>query len=809
MKQMYIFLFIQAMFLFLIPDSAISQEARTGTTKKHVASSLKSPFSVDQSYTVEQLIQNVFVGDCFEVFNISAIGSLQGIGHFSGGEGSIGFSEGVILSTGAVMDATGPNFLGSTTTDFDKPGDSDLNKIATGTVKDATGIEFDFIVPPTVETIAFQYVFASEEYNEYVCSAYNDVFGFFISGPGYAGPFSNGGENIALVPGTNMAVSINTINNGSPGANGSPAYCESLDYSNLFVSNILGTAIEYDGFTTVLTAVADVIPCQTYHIRLLIGDVKDGNYDSAVFLKANGFTAGGTATVAAQFPYFVSANNAYECCSDGAFRFERNSGTDVNQPLVVPFTIGGTATNGVDYDFLPNSVTIPPGQMYYDLPISVVCDGISEGPESIVLTLEFPCLCENQSLTLTLNDGAGLEASLDDLSLCKGADSTLIPTVTGGVPGLNYLWSNNTTDLELPVTAQEGFFVFTVTDACGNTAADTAFIHVLPEPQVTILTTDVDCPGAANGMAEALTSNEVAVLQYQWSNGAQGKTLQNLPGGSYSVTVTNANGCKGEAIASIAEPPPLELAINTTDITCFGDADGRIQISAIEGGTPPYELSMNNAALSPAGVNDLAAGSYLITLLDGHDCLVQKAAIINEPPPIQLDLGADLHIELGEWVQIQPMLNVPPASLVRYIWEPAICENCLDTILTPLENMHLKLTVTDTLGCTASSTQSILVKKSRKVYVPNAFSPNNDGINDLLTVFSDASVQKISLFEIFNRWGGKVFSTSNFLPNNPAYGWDGKQERTSFDENIFTWKLVVQYIDGKTELLTGDVLLVK
>lgn len=809
MKQMYVLLFAQALFLFSIPVTATGQPARMGASKKSAGAPVKSAFSVDQNYTVQQLIQDIFVGDCFEVFNIKAIGSLQGVGHFTGGDPSIGFNEGVILSTGSVMDAVGPNFLGSTTTEFGTAGDPDLNQVATGFVQDAVGIEFDFIVPPTIETIAFQYVFASEEYNEYVCSAYNDVFGFFISGPGYAGPFSNGGQNIALVPGTNMAVSINTINNGSMGSNGSSTYCESLAYSNLFVNNLFGTELEYDGYTTVLTAVAQVVPCQTYHIRLLIGDVQDGNYDSAVFLKANGFTAGGTATVAAQFPYAASGNNAYECCSDGFFRFERNSGTDINQPLTVPFTISGTATNGEDYSPLPASVIIPAGQTHLDLPIKVVCDGIPEGPETIVLTLEFPCLCENQSLTLTLNDAAELEASLGDLTLCEGVDSTLIPTVTGGVPTLSYLWSNNATTSTLPFTAQETFYVFTVTDACGNTARDTAFISLSPGPDVAILTTDVDCPGAANGMAEAVVPNGKAPLLYEWSTGSQVKTLQNLFGGNYSVTVTDANGCKGEAVAAILEPLPIEMAIRTKDVTCFGEVNGRIQIDTVQGGTPPYELSLNGTPMPPAGVNDLAAGSYLITLLDSHDCLVQETATIGEPPAIQLDLGDDLYIELGEPIHLQPVLNVPPSRLGSLTWEPAICENCLDTLIMPLESMNLSLTVTDTQGCSATDSRVILVKKNRKVYVPNAFSPNNDGINDFLMVYAGANVREISLFEIFNRWGGRVFTATAFPPNNPTFGWDGKRHGAPLNDDVFTWKLVVNYIDGKSELFTGDVMVVK
>ena len=809
MKQVYVMLFVQVMLFFSNTPLSLGQESRTGVAKKIDPGAEKSALSVDQNYSVTQLVQDIFVGDCFEVSNIKAIGSSQGIGHFTGGSGIVGFNEGVVLSTGSVMDAPGPNFSGSTTSDLSSGGDPDLNQIATGFVQDAAGIEFDFVVPPTITTIAFEYVFASEEYNEYVCSSYNDVFGFFISGPGYTGPFTGGGQNIALVPGTNMAVSINTINNGNVGSSGSMPNCESLAYSDLFINNLLGQGLEYDGFTSVLYAVANVVPCETYHIRLVVGDVQDGSYDSAVFLKANGFSAGGTATVEAKLPY-TSSGNGYECCSDGYFRFERNSGTALNVDLSVPFSIGGSAVNGVDYEQIPNAITIPAGEAFVDLPINIFCDGLQEGQENIVLQLEFPCLCENQSITLNIKDAVLPEVNIGDVALCEGMDSILIPSVTGGVPDIAYLWSNNTTASTLPFTAEDTWFVLTVTDACGNSDRDTAYISLSTGPELEIVKTDVDCPGAANGIAEAVISGGTTPLNYTWNTGAAEKILQNLSQGNYAVTVTDFQGCKDTASVFIHEPPPLGLTLTTRDATCFGDENGRILIDSVWGGTPPYELSLNGTSLPPGtALTDLAAGTYLVDLIDGHDCLIQDEATIYEPAAIVLDLGEDLYVDLGETVDIRPVLNLQDNMLESILWTPAICEACLDTVIMPLENMHLSLTVIDTQGCTASDNRQIVVKKNRNVYVPNVFSPNNDGVNDFFMIFAGANVQEIKSFEIFDRWGGKVFSAARFQPNDPAHGWDGKHKGHFLNDNVFTWKLVVDYVDGKFELLTGDVTVMK
>ena len=145
----------------------------------------------DPNYSAQQLIEDVFIGGgCFEISNVAPIGNTQGIGYFSNGGSSVNIDEGVILATGVIANAHGPNTVtNSITTNFgDSSGDQDLNILSGGNVFDAVGIEFDFT--PTVDMIEFNYVFASDEYCDYVNTQFNDVFGFFISGPGINGGFS-------------------------------------------------------------------------------------------------------------------------------------------------------------------------------------------------------------------------------------------------------------------------------------------------------------------------------------------------------------------------------------------------------------------------------------------------------------------------------------------------------------------------------------------------------------------------------------------------------------------------------------------
>jgi len=192
-------------------------------------------------------------------------------GTFANGTASVGFGSGVVLTTGSVSSISGTNTSDSISTNLPVPGDTDLNGLIPGTTNDASILEIIFT--PVSDTISFQFMFASEEYNEYVNSAYNDVFGFFLNG-----------VNIALIPGTSTAIAINNINNVLNSAH----YLDN-DPSDTAASHPL----EYDGlvgYTIPLYATGAVTPGVQNTIKLAIADAGDSSLDSAVFLKGGSFT---------------------------------------------------------------------------------------------------------------------------------------------------------------------------------------------------------------------------------------------------------------------------------------------------------------------------------------------------------------------------------------------------------------------------------------------------------------------------------------------------------------------------------------
>ncbi|HLN52931.1 MAG TPA: choice-of-anchor L domain-containing protein [Lentimicrobium sp.] len=203
--------------------------------------------------------------------NVESSGHSKALGSFWGGMGSgLGIETGIVLSSGDIMIAEGPNNSSNAGYDFNNPGDSQLNALTGGNnTHDASALQFDLI--PEGNVLAFNYVFGSEEYPEFAGSPYNDVFAFFISGPRPEGGYYDN-QNIALIPGTDTFVSINTINQ--------------FINQEYYISNIGSQYLQYDGSTVVMPIMVYVIPNQQYHLKIALADCMDGLYDSGVFLQS-------------------------------------------------------------------------------------------------------------------------------------------------------------------------------------------------------------------------------------------------------------------------------------------------------------------------------------------------------------------------------------------------------------------------------------------------------------------------------------------------------------------------------------------
>lgn len=411
------------------------------------------------------LVQNVLIGGCLTVSNITYTGSPSAIGYFSNAS-PMGVSEGIILSTGAVSSAPGPNGNGSQTTSFFTAGDATLNALPGGVTQDAAVLQFSFL--PLSNTVSFNFIFASEEYPEFVGTAFNDVFGFFISGPGIVGQ-----QNIALVPGTATPITINTIN--------------ATTNSSYYTANT-GSVTQFDGYTKVLTATASgLTPCQTYTIKLAIGDVGDTAYDSAVFLEANSFNAGQSVAVQGIVPTSTTAA-AYEGCQNGYFIFTRPADGDLSLPLSIPISVTGSATPNIDYAALPATAIIPAGDTSVILNINAYSDAIAEGSEDIIVSIQqLLCNCTSPPPdTISIYDSPEpFEAfSSADPIICPG-DDVLIGVIAAGSQFIpyTYQWNNGGIGPGITVApAATTTYTITVTDGCGRVLNQSVTVNVSNAP---------------------------------------------------------------------------------------------------------------------------------------------------------------------------------------------------------------------------------------------------------------------------------------------------------------------------------------
>jgi len=363
-------------------------------------------------YLPENLIKNYFLGEGIQIQSIKYSGSDDATGFFQGAEYLIGIDRGIVLSTGKVSAIKQAHTVeASTVTSTDLIQDEDLSAIVSNSiVRDISKYEISFI--PTADLISFNYVFASEEYPDYVCSQFNDIFGFFISGPNPNGPaFDN--TNIAITPNShNEPVSINTVNGGVIGQNGSELICETnggnLNNAAYYNTNE-SDDIVFNGILSRFDASIEVIPCQTYTMKFAIADIRDELLDSAVFLEAKSFSSNDLSVQA------LTANSngiMIEGCQDGQLNFELAN--PLMEDILIDFQLIGSADQDLDYLIQPTKLIIAAGDSLGVLNFEALEDGSEEGIEEIGIIIS-KSSCTKDTIWIAIDDAKLQEPELPEL----------------------------------------------------------------------------------------------------------------------------------------------------------------------------------------------------------------------------------------------------------------------------------------------------------------------------------------------------------------------------------------------------------
>lgn len=745
--------------------SMLSRFILLGMVVLFLSSGAHAQLLVSTGQTPTWYVENVLLSSTggVTISNVTYIGTPNSIGHFQTGANptNLGLTEGVILSTGIVngTPAIGSPVSGFVSTINGLPGDGTLNTLIPNT-QDATVLEFDFF--PLSDTIFFRYVFASEEYPEFVNSSFNDVFGFFISGPNpIAGTYTN--YNIAHIPNTTVPVAINNVHSGS--------------YAQYYVDNqaLAGQTIVFDGFTTVITAWAHVVPCVNYHIKIAIADVGDSSYDSAVFLEANSF---GTTAFTVTVDYSVPSvqDNAVEGCVDALVNV--NLPQPLSSDFVLHYTIGGTAINGVDYLMIPDSIVIPTGQTLGTVYISPIFDGIVEPLEDVQLIFLNTCGATDTIQVFIKDYQIPTATGFGDVSFCESAASLVEigANVADGFAPFDYIWDNNAgggqTVLVSPTTTTT--YTVTATDLCGYESTASVTVTVLPDPNLTIT---ANPPGLCAGESSVLTATGADLYLWTTVGSAQNPiTVSPTTTTTYIVMGTNNSGCF--AIDSIIVPVNPSPDVDFSGFPLSGCVPVNVQFnenspdSNITGWLWNFGDGTTSTQQNPDHIYS-TPGDYTVslTLTNTYGCetILSFSDYVEAWPQPEAEFYTVP--EIGK--TYDPTIVFYSDNISQYwFWDfgdattsdfpPPVAHTYPDNETT----YEVTLIVSTDEGCNDTITRTVIVIDDILVF-PNVITPNGDNVNDIF-VIKNAEKYPNNILQVFNRWGKIVFEQTNY--DNK---WDG------------------------------------
>ena len=565
---------------------------------------LKAQVEVNSTLTPEQYVNDILLGEGIEATNIEFTGSPTQAGEITGFNlDEFPIEEGLILSTEV---ANNPANVDSGCFDDmimdgqEVSGDNDLLNIANSvppligqnftvsSVNDICVIEFDFVA--TGDSIRFNYVFGSDEYLEWVNSAFNDIFGFFLSGPGIDGPYLDDAINLAEVPDSDpqLPITISSVNNITNGT--------------FYIDNPGNNILCQDGYTVKLTAKSAVQCGETYHIRLAIADGTDTALESIVILEAGSFQSNGANIQASASiggaPVFLGDSVVVEGCNEAAFTVIRPLGTTAD---TLDLFISGTAESGVDFVPIDTAIVMEVGQTEQQIVLEVIDDNLPEGAETVTLEYVYVNLCGDTTIasaTLIIQDPDPLTVQVpDEVALCPPVEISAL--VTQGYAPFLFGWSTGDSSSTIQYDDLEPTTIFlTVTDVCNDSLViPIDLVNPTPLEVAIIQEDDPYCPGDPVQLStEVLTGS--GTVNWSWQANPH---LTNVSGGSataspptsetFYVDAEDACGQTDEAAWTVQMP--LYDPIVSDGVTFCTNQAG---VLGVEGGTFLYTFDGLNGA---------------------------------------------------------------------------------------------------------------------------------------------------------------------------------------------------------------------
>jgi len=352
-----------------------------------------------------------------------------------------------------------------------------------------------------------------------------------------------------------------------------------------------------------------------------------------------------------------------------------------------------------------------------------------------------------------------------------------------------------------------GTYNIVVTDGALCEINDVVTITAPAAITLTATAFDALCNGNCNGRIECAATGGTPPYQYSMDNGTTFQSSNQFSGlcaGVYDMLVSDVQGCTAPVSATVNEPAALSVSVSPTDVLCPQLCNGSIQIT-VSGGTTPYSFSLPGMTSgSSPQIGGLCAGDYQLTTSDAGNCTATADFAITEPEALIVNAGEDDSVRIGESIVLSPTINNNSLA-AALLWSPSgrlNCTDCLNPEANPLTTTIYTFTVNDLNGCAYSDAVQIIVYSNPLVNIPNAFSPNGDGVNDEFEI-SGMEIEYIQYF-VFDRWGEKVFESTDLNT-----GWDGNYQGKAMLPGVYTYLARVTYLSGDKDVFKGSLTLVK
>lgn len=410
-------------------------------------------------------------------------------------------------------------------------------------------------------------------------------------------------------------------------------------------------------------------------------------------------------------------------------------------------------------------------------------------------------------LSVTISDPSPLQVlAVPQPTLCFGScdGAAQVYITTQGTPPYNYQWSDGSNQTSISNLCA-GVYTVSVTDAEYCVRVQSIFVSQPDSIRPVLQMPPIKCFGDTTFITITQVLGGTPPFSYLWNNGNTGQSLYGVPTGTYWVEITDANNCKDTTIIYVPQPALLQANANNVNTMCTASCNGSIQVSPI-GGTLPYTYLWNTGQ-NTSSISSLCEGTYRVTITDSKGCtFVQEYSVGNNHyfPPLQAIAQPPVI-----YATQSSQLIAQSTGNFHYVWTPS---NTLSNayvknpVATPLQTTTYIVTITDAYGCTNVDTVIVTVLdvicREPYIYVPNAFTPNDDGQNDILYVHAEMATDLY--FAIYDRWGEKVFET-----NDKNVGWNGKYKGKPMDPAVFVYYLKVTCLDKMQFEKKGNITLIR